>query len=282
MPWFLAPPWRARARFHAGEYPAADGQGSPLVSTITLLTDFGTADSYVAEVKGSLLAASPRATLVDVTHSVAPGDVRAAAYLLGRVWHRFPRGTIHLAVVDPGVGTDRAALALAAHGHYFVGPDNGLFSFVLRDAEVEIVLLPTPDGASPTFHGRDLFAPAAASLATGTPLARLGVPFAGMPVRLAYTEPHYEGKAVVGQVVYVDRFGTLVTNLTPELVPSYASVEVEGLEVGPLRRTFGDVATGGLIAYVGSGGQVEIAVRDGSASRRLGMGVGGRVRARLG
>jgi S-adenosylmethionine hydrolase len=103
-----------------------------------------------------------------------------------------------------------------------------------------------------------------------------------MPVRLAHTEPHYEGKAVVGQVVYVDRFGTMVTNLTPELVPSYANLEVEGLEVGPLRRTFGDVPTGGLVAYVGSGGQVEIAVRDGSASRRLGMGVGGKVRARLG
>jgi S-adenosylmethionine hydrolase len=252
------------------------------VTSITLLTDFGTSDSYVAEVKGVLLGAAPDATLVDVTHSVQPGDVRAAAYLLGRVWHRFPVGTIHLAVVDPGVGTERAALALAAHGHYFVGPDNGLFSFVLRDAEVQIVWLPTPDGASATFHGRDIFGPAAAALASGVPLAKLGEPFAGLPVRLAYAEPHYEGKAVVGQVIYVDRFGTLVTNLTPDLVPAYASVEVEGLEVGPLRRTFGDVPTGGLVAYVGSGGQVEIAVRDGSASRRLGMGVGGRVRARLG
>jgi S-adenosyl-L-methionine hydrolase (adenosine-forming) len=252
------------------------------MSLITLLTDFGTSDSYVAEVKGLLLAAAPDATLVDVTHSVQPGDVRAAAYLMGRVWHRFPPGTIHLAVVDPGVGTDRAALALATHGHSFVGPDNGIFSFVLRDAEVQIVSLPTPDGASATFHGRDLFGPAAAALASGVPLARLGDPFARMPVRLAYAEPRYEGKSVVGQVVYVDRFGTLVTNLTSDLVPAYASVEVEGLEVGPLRRTFGDVPTGGLVAYVGSGGQVEIAVRDGSASRRLGMGVGGRVRARLG
>ena len=249
---------------------------------ITLLTDFGTTDSYVAEVKGTLLAIAPGAILVDVTHSVPPGDVRAGAYLLGRVWHRFPAGTVHLAVVDPGVGTERAALALATRGHYFVGPDNGLFTFVLRDAEVQIVSLPTPDGASPTFHGRDLFAPSAAALAAGAGLATLGEPLAAMPARLAYGEPHYEGKSVVGQVVYVDRFGTLVTNLTPELVPSYATIEVEGLDVGPLRRTFGDVATGGLVAYAGSGGQIEIAVRDGSASRRLGMGVGGRVRARLG
>jgi S-adenosyl-L-methionine hydrolase (adenosine-forming) len=249
---------------------------------ITLLTDFGLSDSYVAEVKGVLLGAAPDATLVDITHSTSPGDVRAAAYLLGRAWHRFPAGTVHLAVVDPGVGTDRAALALAAHGHYFVGPDNGVFTFVLRDAEVRIVSLATPPDASPTFHGRDLFAPAAAALARGSDLPALGEPLATMPARLAYAEPRYEGKSVLGQVVYVDRFGTLVTNLTPELVPSYAIVEVEGLEVGPLRRTFGDVPTGGLVAYAGSGGQVEIAVRDGSASRRLGMGVGGRVRARLG
>jgi S-adenosylmethionine hydrolase len=249
---------------------------------ITLLTDFGTADSYVAEVKGVLLSSAPGTSLVDVSHSVPPGDVRAAAYLLGRVWHRFPRGTVHLAIVDPGVGTDRAALALAAHGHYFVGPDNGLFTLVLRDTEVQIVSLPTPDGASTTFHGRDLFAPAAAALAAGAALLTLGDACAAMPARLVYAEPHYEGKSVVGEVVYVDRFGTLVTNLTPGLVPPYAIVEVEGLEVGTLRTTFGDVPTGGLVAYLGSGGQVEVAVRDGSAARRLGMGVGGRVRARLG
>jgi S-adenosylmethionine hydrolase len=249
---------------------------------ITLLTDFGTADSYVAELKGVLLSSAPNTALVDVTHAIAPGDVRAGAYLLGRAWHRFPRGTVHLAVVDPGVGTDRAALALTAHGHYFVGPDNGLFTFVLRDSEVQIVLLPTPDGASATFHGRDLFAPAAAALAGGATLAKLGDAFTAMPARLVYAEPHYEGKSVVGEVVYVDRFGSLVTNLTPGLVPPYAILEVEGLEVGALRTTFGDVPTGGLVAYLGSGGQVEIAVRDGSAARRLGMGVGGRVRARLG
>ena len=252
------------------------------MSVITLLTDFGTSDSYVAETKGVLLGACPEAVLVDVTHSVPPGDVRAGAYLLGRAWHRFPAGTIHLAVVDPGVGTERAAFALRSHGHWFVGPDNGLFTPVLRDAEVEIVVLPIPDGAAPTFHGRDLFAPAAAAIARGTPLQALGRPFAGIPERLTYTEPHYEGKSIVGEIVYLDRFGTLVTNLTPELVPPYAVLEVEGLEIGPLRRTFGDVPIGGLLAYVGSGGAVEIAVRDGSAARRLGMGVGGRIRARLG
>jgi S-adenosyl-L-methionine hydrolase (adenosine-forming) len=249
---------------------------------ITLLTDFGTADHYVAEMKGVLLSRTPGVTLVDVTHAVAPGDMRSGAYILGRTWHRFPPGTIHLAVVDPGVGSARAALALSAHDHWFVGPDNGVFTAILQDAEVEAVVLTVPETASPTFHGRDLFAPAAAALADGVPLRTLGEPFGGMPERLAYTDPHYEGKTVVGEVVYIDRFGSLVTNLTSELVPAYATLEVEDLDLGPLRSTYADVTAGGLLAYVGSGGAIEIAVRNGSAARRLGVGVGGRVRARLG
>jgi hypothetical protein len=190
------------------------------MSIITLLTDFGSADHYVAEVKGVLLSRAPGVTLVDVTHGIPPSDIRSAAYVIGRTWHRFPPGSIHLAVVDPGVGSGRAALAFAAHGHFFVGPDNGLFTAVLHDAEVEAVVLPVPERASPTFQGRDLFAPAAAALANEVPLHTLGQPFPGIPERLAYTAPHYEGKTVVGEVVYIDRFGSLVTNLTSELVLS--------------------------------------------------------------
>jgi S-adenosyl-L-methionine hydrolase (adenosine-forming) len=249
---------------------------------ITLLTDFGTVDSYVAEMKGVILSRTPTAVLVDITHNIRPADVRSAAYVLGRTWHQFPPGTIHLVVVDPGVGTMRAALAFSAHKHCFVGPDNGVFTPILHDAEVEVVVLPTPEAASPTFHGRDLFAPAAAALAGGATLSALGQPFPGIPERLAYTEPHYEGKSVVGEIVYIDRFGSLITNLTTDLVPPYATLEVEDLDIGPLRRTFDDVSNGGLLAYVGSGGAIEIAVRNGSAARRLGIGVGGRVRARLG
>ena len=249
---------------------------------ITLLTDFGTTDSYVAEVKASILRVASDAALVDISHSVPPGDIRSAAYLLGRTWQLFPVGTVHLAVVDPGVGTERGALAVRSGGHGFVGPDNGILTSPLRSGEVEVVVLPVPSSAAPTFHGRDLFAPAAAALACGTSISRLGAPYLGSPELLAYTVPHYEGKSVVGEIVYVDRFGTLVTNLTADLVPPYAVLEVEGLDIGPLRRTYGDVPTGGLLAYVGSGGAVEIAVRDGSAARRLGMGVGSRIRARLG
>jgi S-adenosyl-L-methionine hydrolase (adenosine-forming) len=251
------------------------------MTIITLLTDFGLSDSYVAEMKGVLLRGAPDATLVDVSHFVVPGDVRSAAYILGRTWHRFAEGTIHLVVVDPGVGGSRAALAMRSHGHCFVGPDNGVFTPVLPDAAVEVASLPIPGHASPTFHGRDLFAPAAAALARGVSLASLGQPFAGIPERLAYTAPRLEGNVVVGEIVYVDRFGSLITNLDSDQVPSHARLEIEDLDLGPLRRTFSDVASGGLVAYIGSGGVVEIAVRNGSAARRLGIGVGGRVRAVL-
>lgn len=231
--------------------------------------------------RGVLLSRAPGAVLADLSHGIAPGQIRTAAYLLRRTWHRYPPGTVHLIVVDPGVGTERRALALEAQGHWFVAPDNGVLTPVLAPGLTPWVL-PVPDSAAPTFHGRDLFAPAAAALAMGTPASRLGSPLSGAPVALPAIAPHYEGKAVVGEVVHVDRFGNLITTLTPDLVPAYARLEVEGLEVGPVRQTYGDVARGELLAYVGSGGEVEIAVRDGSAATRLGIGVGGRVVARLG
>lgn len=249
---------------------------------ITFLTDYGLADSYVAEVKGTLLTRVPDANIVDITHEIRPGDVRSGAYVLGRAWRSFPEGTVHLAVVDPGVGTGRAALAVRSHGHYFVGPDNGLLTWVLSAGPFEAVELTMPEGASPTFHGRDVFAPAAARIHMGYPLHLLGTTVTSDPVLLDAIASRYEGKTVVGQVVYVDRFGTLVTSLTPEEVPPYAVLMSDELEIGKLQRTFGDVATGGLVAYIGSGGYVEIAVRDGSAARRLGIGVGHEVRARLG
>lgn len=256
------------------------------MAIITLLSDYGTADSYVGEMKGVLLSLAPGSTLVDLTHEIDPGDVAAAAYVLGRAWSHFPAGTVHLAVVDAiagaAAGGSRTALAFRTRGHCFVGPDSGLFTVLLRGAEIEAVSLPTPPAASPTFLGRDLYAPAAAALARGEPLLSLGERFAGIPRRMSGSMPHYEGKVVVGEVIYVDRFGNLVTNLTAEFVPPYAVLEAESLAIGPLRTTFGDVPPGNLIAYLGSGGQVEIAVRDGSAARRLGLGVGGRVKARLG
>ena len=241
---------------------------------VTLLTDFGTRDSYVAEVRGTLLALAPGAVLADITHEVAPGDIRAGAFVLGRSWRAFPPGTVHLAVVDPGVGSPRRALALHALGHFFVGPDNGLFTALLEptDGAVE---LPVPPAVGATFHGRDLFAPAAAALARGAPLGSLGAALGTPPVRLAIAAPRRDAGGISGEVVYVDRFGTLITNLGPAAAEP---IECAGVFV-PLGRTFSDAAAGGLIAFVGSGGTLEIAMRDGSAAERLRASVGSRVRA---
>lgn len=247
-----------------------------MASLITLLTDFGTADSYVAEVKAVLVSLAPDVRIVDVTHQVPPGDVRAGQFILSRVWQRFPRGTVHVVVVDPGVGTDRRALAAESNGHWFVAPDNGLLSPLPRDAQ--FVSLAIPEGAAPTFHARDVFAPAAAQLALGASLAQLGHPITD-PYLSPLPSLRHDGAAIVGEVVYVDRFGTLVSNIPGNGVEPGVRIKVAGTEIGTLARTFGDVARGALVVYVGSGGTVEIAVRDGSAARLLGVGVGAEVRA---
>ncbi len=247
-----------------------------MATLITLLTDFGTADSYVGEVKGVLASLAPGAVIVDVTHDVTPADIRSAQYVLGRTWPRFPAGSVHLVVVDPGVGTARRALAASADGHYFVAPDNGLLSGIA--ATGRFVSLPIPSDAAPTFHARDVFAIAAARLATGTPLERLGSPITD-PYCSPLPAPRMDGVAVVGQVIYVDRFGTLVTNIPGTQVEPGVRIKVAETDVGPLRRTYGDVERGQLVAYVGSNGEVEIAAREGSAVRLLGVGVGAVVRA---
>jgi len=247
-----------------------------MATLITLLTDFGSADSYVGEVKGVLLSGVHGAALVDITHHVPPGDVRAAQYILSRVWHRFPQGSVHLAVVDPGVGTERRVLAASTAGHFFVAPDNGLLSFLPADAH--FVALPIPGNAAPTFQARDVFAPAAGQLALGASLSTVGHPITD-PYLSPLPSPRHDGAAVVGEVIYVDRFGTLISNIPGEQVEPGVRIKVHETEIGTLSRTFGDVGRGALVAVVGSGGTVEIAVRDGSAARLLGVGVGAKVRA---
>lgn len=248
-----------------------------MTAIVTLLTDFGAADGYVAELKGVLLARAPGVTLVDVTHDVPPGDVPAGAYLLGRTWRTFPEGTVHLAVVDPGVGSARRALAAEAGGQRFVAPDNGLLSRALEGRPVRAVALPVPPGASPTFHGRDVFAPAAARLALGVPLAELGAPVRD-PILLTKPRLERRGTDLVGEVVHVDRFGTLVTSLPGDGVDLEGTVRIAGRGV-PVRTTYRDVAPGSLVAYVGSGGTVEIALRDGRADSAMGAARGAEVRA---
>jgi len=230
---------------------------------ITLLTDFGTADGYVGEIKGTLLAALPDATVVDITHDIPPQDIEAGRLTLARVWRRFPAGTVHLAVVDPGVGGDRGALAVESDERFAVGPDNGLLSPALLVAGARAVALPIPQSAAPTFHGRDVFAPAAAELARGRSLDMLGTPV-HEPVIRRTAEPRRLGDgALQGEVITIDRFGNAITNLMG-LRPG--SIEVNGTAL-PLRRTYSDAVPGALVAVVGSSGLIEIAVRDGNAAR---------------
>ncbi len=244
---------------------------------ITLLTDFGTADGYVGEVKGILLSLAPGTLLVDVAHDLPAGDVVAGCYVLGRVWRTFPKGTVHLAVVDPGVGSARRALAAEVGGQYFVAPDNGLLSDVFAAAPARTVSLAVPSGASRTFHGRDVFAPAAARLAGGTPLVDLGARCSD-PVRLTPAVLKVEGSDLVGEVIHVDRFGTLITNLPKDRVARAATVKIAGRGF-QLGATFADVPPAEPVAFIGSGGTVEIAVRDGRADVVLGESRGTEVRA---
>ncbi len=238
---------------------------SPL-PIVTLTTDFGDRDGYVGAMKGVLLARAPAVTLVDITHAVPRHDVSAAANALVDAAPWFPPGTVHLAVVDPGVGGARAAVVVAAGRQLFVGPDNGIFSLVApRPDAVHAIAAPAFRRAevAATFHGRDLFAPAAARLALGDPPAAAGPPVV-LRGRLDLPAGH--------RVVHVDRFGNLVTNLAG--VPPGGRFRIAGRVIAGLSETYESVATGELCAYLGSRGTVEIAVREGSAAELLGASRG--------
>jgi hypothetical protein len=235
---------------------------------ITLLTDFGTADGYVAEMKGAILTALPTATLVDVTHDIRAQDVDAARLVLSRYWRRFPLGTVHVVVVDPGVGSSRAALAVSADGRLLVAPDNGVLSPALLMPDARAVSLHVPPGASSTFHGRDVFAPAAAALAAGAPLEQVGSPYPSPLVRCTPEPARTDDGAIRGEIITIDRFGNAITNV-PGPLPGYG-VWVGAMHL-PLHHTYADVAPGEPVALTGSSGLIEVAVREGSAAQRLGL-----------
>ncbi len=234
---------------------------------ITLITDFGTADGYVGEMKGVLLSRLPDAELVDITHDIPPQDVEHARLTLARVWRRFPPGTVHLVVVDPEVGSSRAALAVASDERFVVGPDNGVLSPALLVAGARAIALDVPAGVSATFHGRDVFAPAAAAIAAGEPIEALGRD-AMSPVVHRTPEPtRGEDGALHGQVILIDRFGNAVTNLVGM---RGGTIEIDDHRIA-IRHTYSEVAPGGLVALTGSSGFIEIAVRGGNAASALGL-----------
>lgn len=240
---------------------------------ITLTTDFGLRGPFVGVMKGVALGICPHAQLVDLTHDVSPYDVREGAMALESAWRFFPTGSVHLAVIDPGVGSTRRALALSASGHYFVGPDNGLFSFVLDAGQWSAVSIERPDYrravVSQTFHGRDIFAPAAAHLASGVLLERLGPPVTD-PVRFERPGSLRQGDELIGEVIGSDRFGNLMTSIAGEaaleLAPRTAlAVRVGERDLGAPVTCYEEGAADVPKAIVGSSGRIEIFVRSGSA-----------------
>jgi S-adenosylmethionine hydrolase len=234
---------------------------------VTLTTDFGTADSYAAEMKGRILAGCPRAAIVDITHQVPPHDVECGAYHLARAAAAFPAGTVHVAVVDPGVGGARRSLVVRTADADLVGPDNGLFDPFLAGAEIRAIhpARLAEAAPSPTFHGRDLFAPAAARLASGEDLRRF-TSEATEPVRL-------RKPSAAPRVIHVDRFGNCVINLTPsDLGPAGDWRLLAGShEIRRLVETYSQAGENEAVLLLGSGGFLEVALREDSASSRLGI-----------
>ncbi len=249
------------------------------MSLITLTTDFGLRDPYVAAMKGVMLGIAPDVRLVDVTHQVPPQDVMHAAFVLREAYPFFPPGTIHLAVVDPGVGTARRAVAVQADGHFFVGPDNGLFALVLGEHHVEeAVVLDQPEywrvpEPAATFHGRDVFAPVAAHLARGYPLQALGTPLPDLrPLR--WPLPIVDAEGVRGLILHVDHYGNCITNVRRADVDGHRDGRgvrgyVGSAAITALRPTYAEVPSGEPVLLYGSAGLLEVAVNGGNASELL-------------
>lgn len=243
---------------------------------VTLLTDFGTADGYVAEMKGVLVTQAPDVSVIDLSHDIAPQQVEAARLAVARYWRRFPPGVVHLVVVDPGVGSAREAIAVMSDGRCLVGPDNGVLSPALLHPSARVVSLPVPPSASPTFHGRDVFAPAAAALARGERLESLGPALPSPVIRRTPEAVREPDGGIRGEVIAIDRFGNAITNIAGH---HDGTVHV-GERAVVVRRTYDDVPSGALVALVGSSGLLELAVRDGNAAATLGVRPGVVVRWR--
>jgi len=267
---------------------------------ITLTTDFGTADGYVGTMKGVMLGIAPGTPMVDISHVISPQNVRQAAYVLYTVFSFFPAGTVHLVVVDPGVGSARRPIALRASNACYVGPDNGVFSYVMASEKVDaIVELSEPryrlSRVSYTFHGRDVFAPAAAYLAAGVPIASLG-PAVTDPVVFAPPRLEVGRNMIIGEVLHVDHFGNVITSIGRlmwragriVLQPGFgirvdgvldfdsasARVEVAGHDLTGVHHTYAEVGSGQPLALVGSEGYLEVAVREGNGAQVLGLSPG--------
>lgn len=250
---------------------------------IALLTDYGHSDAYVGIVKGVIHRICPEARIVDLSHDVPPQSIRAACHMLSVSRAYFPEQTVFLAVVDPGVGTSRQPVAVRTDRHFFVAPDNGILSFLKPQEIREIRALKERSyflkPVSATFHGRDIFAPVAAHLASGADVKDLG-PALKKLIRIPIPDPERRGKAIHGIVVWIDRFGNIVTNIPRDWLPGSPDVRIGQQSIRGLSMTYGEHRKGTLIALVGSGDRLEVSLVEGNAAGALGISVGDAVEVR--
>jgi S-adenosylmethionine hydrolase len=245
---------------------------------VTLTTDFGLGSPYLAAMKGVILSINPAVRLVDIAHTVAPQNIRQGALLLAEATTWFPAGTIHVAVIDPGVGTERRIVYAHIGDQQYLAPDNGLLSrLAAKTRPSRIIVLENAEhwlpSVSNTFHGRDIMAPVAAQLSLGMEPDRLGPSISGL-VELDWTAPQVERNRIVGEVVWIDGFGNLITDITSAMLVaiadrSRATTEIAGETIRGIDRTYGERVARTLMALVGSSGYLEVAVADGSAAARL-------------
>jgi S-adenosyl-L-methionine hydrolase (adenosine-forming) len=256
------------------------------MSQITFLSDFGDRDVYVGVMKGVIAQINPKLSVIDLTHQIPPQNIAAARFCLMNAYAYFPEGTVHLAVVDPGVGGLRKAIALQFANGFLVGPDNGIFSGVLSQSPaITAVELINPEywrtqEPSRTFHGRDIFAPVVAHLASGVSLKQLGREIdPAKLVKLNLAECSQTETHVVGLIQYIDHFGNLISNIQASYVQGKTwYVKAAGLTI-PGCETYADVQVGDAIALIGSHGWVEIAINSGNAQTQLLLGLGDEVKA---
>jgi hypothetical protein len=250
---------------------------------ITLTTDFGTQDGYAGAIKGVILGINPKVKIVDISHQIPAQNILAGAFCLYNSASLFPNGTIHVAVVDPGVGSKRKAILIQTERHYLIGPDNGIFGLLLRKDKVKKVIelrnLKHFFGKiSPTFHGRDIFAPVAAYLSLGVKPEEFGPESSGLR-KLTLPRIKKSKAKIIGQIIHIDNFGNLVSNVTAQdLGPvKKMSVSIKAHTLTKLSRTFAQVKRGELLAYIGSADFLELGLREGSACLKLKARIGDKV-----
>ena len=245
---------------------------------ITLMTDFGLTDGFVGAMKGVIYSINPKAIITDITHDINPYNMLGAAFIFDSVYRFFPKGTVHLVVVDPGVGSERNALAIETEDYYFVAPDNGVLSIAIeREKVIKIIELSKPEyfinKVSNTFHGRDIFAPISANLSLGVDIDLLGNRLSDI-VKISNPKPQFTDDKMIGEIIYIDRFGNLITNISMELIEKFANDKKIAIKVGnkticQISRSYADVSVGKLLAIFNSFGKLEIALNSASASKIL-------------